>query len=438
MKKKIILLSIFTFLSLGFAFEIRAAGKIIVNVTEARVRSTPNLNGKVLGMTKLGTVYPLIKKQGDWYNITYSKGTNGWISATIAENFDESRRELVYQSLANKYINRPKLTFNDAVELYDFLTKIQPEIVGKSAEPDLAFKRFLALDAALKAIPIEKTDQNPYKAFTEANQNEVVYSDPAGQYLVIADRLWELREKYSSNPIAETIAWKAAETYLPGECEGYVPCHLYNTRETDGKYLELYPNGKNSKKALEAVSEYLGYIADQADKNSEETGYYITNDLSDRESLEKYIADLRAIVSKTSNPLKAKILKDLDKIESGYQPKPVDTEGLNEFWESFKTAVTNKDKNKVAEMTKFPLAMPFGQLSVKNEADLLKRYDSIFNGETDAAKCFEKAELINKNGFGVYCGFKNALDDEDNKPIFYYFEKTDSGWKFAGLDNINE
>lgn len=114
---------------------------------------------------------------------------------------------------------------------------------------------------------------------------------------------------------------------------------------------------------------------------------------------------------------------------------------LDVFWKKFRAAVIEKDKNAVAGMTKFPLAMPFGQKSVRSKAEFLRRYRQIFDGETDAAKCFENAALeideANKM-YGVYCGFREALDDEDNRPIYYYFEKTKTGWKFAGLDNINE
>lgn len=114
---------------------------------------------------------------------------------------------------------------------------------------------------------------------------------------------------------------------------------------------------------------------------------------------------------------------------------------VNAFWAQFKTAVIKKDKNAIANLTKFPLSMPFGQKSVRSKAELLRRYKQVFGGETDAAKCFVKAKLEKDSTgkiYGVYCGFKNALDDEDNKPIYYYFEKTKTGWKFAGLDNINE
>jgi hypothetical protein len=62
------------------------------------------------------------------------------------------------------------------------------------------------------------------------------------------------------------------------------------------------------------------------------------------------------------------------------------------FWKKFKTAVAAGDKATVAEMTKFPLSMPYLQKAVKNRADFLRRYDEIFKGEANAAKFFVSAK----------------------------------------------
>ena len=113
---------------------------------------------------------------------------------------------------------------------------------------------------------------------------------------------------------------------------------------------------------------------------------------------------------------------------------------IETFWKDFKSAIEKGDKNAAASMTKFPLYMPFGVKSVKTKADFIKRYKEIFYGEADAAKCFAKAELQKNNAknYSVYCGFKNSPEDTEDKPIKYDFELTKTGWKFAGLDNINE
>jgi hypothetical protein len=110
------------------------------------------------------------------------------------------------------------------------------------------------------------------------------------------------------------------------------------------------------------------------------------------------------------------------------------------FWQKFKSAVIAGDKAKVAEMTKFPLSMPYEVKTVKNKEDFLRRYNEIFKGEANAAQCFKSAEPHKESNrqYEIYCPFKQTPDDRENAPIRFLFESTKSGWKFAGLDNVNE
>jgi hypothetical protein len=110
------------------------------------------------------------------------------------------------------------------------------------------------------------------------------------------------------------------------------------------------------------------------------------------------------------------------------------------FWKKFKAAVAGGEKVAVGEMTKFPLSMPYGVKAVKNKEDLLRRYNEIFKGEANAAQCFESAEPRKESArrYEIYCPFKDTPDDKENAPIRFVFELTKSGWKFAGLDNVNE
>ena len=110
------------------------------------------------------------------------------------------------------------------------------------------------------------------------------------------------------------------------------------------------------------------------------------------------------------------------------------------FWQKFKSAVIAGDKAMVADMTKFPLSMPYEVKAVKNKDDFSRRYNEIFKGEANAAQCFKSAEQHKESDqrYEIYCPFKETPDDRDNAPIRFIFELTKSGWKFAGLDNINE
>jgi hypothetical protein len=110
------------------------------------------------------------------------------------------------------------------------------------------------------------------------------------------------------------------------------------------------------------------------------------------------------------------------------------------FWQKFKSAVIGGDKAMVADMTKFPLSMPYEVKAVKNKEGFLRRYDEIFKGEANAAQCFKSAESQKESDrrYGIYCPFKDTPNDWENAPIRFIFELTKSGWKFVGLDNINE
>jgi hypothetical protein len=110
------------------------------------------------------------------------------------------------------------------------------------------------------------------------------------------------------------------------------------------------------------------------------------------------------------------------------------------FWREFKSAVIAGDKAKVAEMTKFPLSMPYEVKAVKNKENFFRRYDEIFKGEANAAQCFKSAEPHKQSDrqYDIYCPFKDTPKDWENAPIRFIFELTKTGWKFAGLDNINE
>ena len=110
------------------------------------------------------------------------------------------------------------------------------------------------------------------------------------------------------------------------------------------------------------------------------------------------------------------------------------------FWKTLKSAVMAGDKAKVAEVTKFPVSMPYGVKAVKNKEDFLRRYNEIFKGEANAAQCFKSAEPQKQSAgrYEIYCPFKETPKDWENAPIRFEFELTKGGWKFAGLDNVNE
>lgn len=107
------------------------------------------------------------------------------------------------------------------------------------------------------------------------------------------------------------------------------------------------------------------------------------------------------------------------------------------FWEQFKTAVTKRDVQNVARLSQFPIGMSYGIPDIKTKAQLSRRYRQLFNEQTDAAACFSKAkpeaDPENAKRFTVACP-----DAAGNEVVIYHFTRTRAGWKFTGLDNLNE
>jgi hypothetical protein len=113
------------------------------------------------------------------------------------------------------------------------------------------------------------------------------------------------------------------------------------------------------------------------------------------------------------------------------------TASVDTFWEKFRAAVTTGDKMEVGRLSQFPIEMPYGMPTIRNNAQLIKRYRDVFNGEANAAQCFRDArpQINPDNPAEFTVGCKNAAGDE---VVIYAFRRTRTGWKFTGLDNLNE
>jgi hypothetical protein len=107
------------------------------------------------------------------------------------------------------------------------------------------------------------------------------------------------------------------------------------------------------------------------------------------------------------------------------------------FWETFKTAVSKRDVETIARLSRFPIAMSYGVPSIKTKAQLAKRYKQLFSEQADAAACFSKKkpemDPDNPKRFSVACP-----DSAGNEVVIYKFGLTRTGWKLTGLDNLNE
>lgn len=293
------------------------APQIIVNVTSARVRTEPTLSSSTVTFAKLGSLYPVLEQTARWYKVRLADSDkNGWISMEVANDFDTAKRDTIYGDLIRRYYKEDDRDFSTSAEVFEFLTRARDEASEEKTKADLSFKRYNALRCALRSVPSGKSDENPYRDFLQKNDEEIVYNEPAGEWLVRANLLWELHSAYSKLPIGEEIAWQAANNPIPGECEGYTNCYIYLVRVTNGEYLNFYPNGKHAEQALKHLINFLEPIAADA---QEKKIYTAPTDTSDRADFNQLLTELRNIISKLPYTEKSKAIQQINKIAEGYR-----------------------------------------------------------------------------------------------------------------------
>src|SRR5438105_12151435 len=237
----------------------------ITTASGVRVRERPDTNTDELARLQVGVVVDELERSQDkakvgasedyWYLVAAPGGVKGWVFGGLTAPFDAARREEIYRRIADERLANTSASFADLADLVRFLDRATGEVASRGALAELEFARLQALARSLSSIPIGEMDKSPYKQWTTARAAEIVYSEPAGQWYVRADLLWNLQKKYADLPVAERIAWAAAETLLPGECENDLGCMLFYASATYGKYLKLYPRGPHADAALDALAE---------------------------------------------------------------------------------------------------------------------------------------------------------------------------------------
>lgn len=201
-------------------------------------------------------------------------------------------------------------SFAEASELYQLVDRMAKQ-VSAADRAEFELFRLRALRRSLSTIDRFEPTDPAQRAWLKKYEDEAVFSEPAGEWLVKADLYWSLEARYRGNAIAEEIAWEGANAGLPGECEGYLPCHFVAVLLTDGRYLQLYPAGAHSPEAIERIGELL---ADAIKPNSP-----YTSDSRDAAELRESIGKIRMILEGTSNSRKTELIVQLMRIQEMYR-----------------------------------------------------------------------------------------------------------------------
>jgi hypothetical protein len=185
--------------------------------------------------------------------------------------------------------------FPQRAALVDRLEEARDRAGGEEAAR-LALLWLRGVKWMLAGIPLAERGQPRYD-WIEQHDELVVYSEPAGEWLIVPDVIWKIHDQHREAAVADDIAWLAVQNGLPGECEGYVPCDAQGMNTLDGEYLRRYPAGVH---VPEIVQRVKGTLEQSLRLIAEPDGRQFLNPATDCGDLREPLIALRGAVARSS------------------------------------------------------------------------------------------------------------------------------------------
>lgn len=177
------------------------------------------------------------------------------ISLVVSLSLDQASAPLPIEREAARVLADQTLTFDVRADLADRLhaALANPDVEDVRGRLALLWVRMVR--SALGSIPLETdaTKVEPYRTWLESHRGDIIYSEPAGQWMMHPEQLWRLHDAHRQTASAEPLAWEVAENGLPGECEGYPPCYLSGLNLLHAEYLRRHPRGAHAAEAVEQI-----------------------------------------------------------------------------------------------------------------------------------------------------------------------------------------
>ena len=291
----------------------------ITTVSAMRVRTSPQITADEMMRVKLGTVVTAVARSTDqatvgektdyWYRVNLPNGQTGWLFGGLLLDYTASQQQQLLRQIIEARLKAENTDFLDQQEIYNLAASSVKEAEDINTRAEFELLQLLALAGWARSFRDDLQDKSPYREWRKAHQTQVIPNEFGGGYNLRSELLWNLEKKYHSLPIADRIAWEAAQNPQPSDCEGDEVCHFF-IAEGAIKYLSVHPNGTHAAEALNYLTESLtdDVIRRANDKGGDKYA------VEERASLRKLFATLRLALAKTSAPEKTELLKKLQRI----------------------------------------------------------------------------------------------------------------------------
>ena len=292
----------------------------ITTVSAMRVRKAPQVSAEEIRRLKLGTVVNAIARSTNqdtisgktdyWYRVNLPNGDTGWLFGGLLLDYATEQRQQLLRTIIEARLKAENTDFADRQELYNLAASAVNESKEANTRAEFELLKVLALAHSAVTVSQEVLDKSPYREWYKAHASEVVLNEFAGGYNLNSDVLWKLETKYHTLPIADRIAWEAAQNPQPSDCEGDEVCNFFVISD-EIKYLSRHPNGAHATEALRDLAEAL---TDEVIRSANGKGgdQY---EVEQRTQLRKMLTSLRVAAAKTSAPEKTTLLTKLQRLK---------------------------------------------------------------------------------------------------------------------------
>lgn len=299
--------------------KLESAQAKITTVSAMRARRAPMTTAPEVARLKLGTVVNATARSSNqetvggktdyWYLVGLPSGQSAWLFGGLLRDYSAGERVQILRQIIEARLKAENTDFADRQEIYNLAARSTTEQKDVNTRAEFELLTLLALANSAPWFSDEQRDKSPYREWLRAHAAKVVPNEFAGGYNLRTELLWRLEAKYHTLPIAERIAWEAAENPTPHDCEGDEVCHLFIFK--DGvEYLRRHPNGAH---AAEAVKNFDELLTDDVIKRANAKGgdQYV---VEEQVGLRKLLSSLRLALAKTSAAGKTELLKKLDRV----------------------------------------------------------------------------------------------------------------------------
>ena len=291
----------------------------ITTVSAMRARRAPQITAEEVMRLKLGTVVnararssnqdTIVGKTDYWYRVDLPNRETGWLFGGLLVDYNPRQRPQLLRQIIEGRLKAENTEFADRLEIYNLAASAIDEANDVRTRAEFELLKILATANSVLAIPYEADVRSPYREWLKAHKGEFEYNEFAGGHQLRAEVLWNLERKYHSLPIADRIAWEAAQMLPPSDCEGDEVCHVF-LYEGEIRYLSLHPQGTHAPEALKNLTEAL---TDEVITFANEKGGD-KYEVQQRTDLKKLLSSLRVAVAKTTAPEKTALVKRLERV----------------------------------------------------------------------------------------------------------------------------